>query len=212
MSFDWYKQQDSWVLDTGTFGSTYAIGLSFVFLAYFLHPTVEAAFQRVRAYRGWRAVEKRQTVEVTTYPLWAEIFCGRGRWDAARIVAVLLAAFSLASWGLERQLDLAYVEGYVTDLYLRPPPVWVEDGAWYVSEDSVNVVISFVVSILYLSRPITSTPKLARWRLFLSHFQPNFYPIHSTTAVPISTCGLVGDTRMRRRNFSHTVSREDKIK
>ena len=151
MSFEWYDEQKFWVLETQKFGSTEAIALSFVFLAYFLHPAVEAAFQRVRAYRGWRAVENRKTVEVTTYPLLAEIFCGRGRWDAARIVAVLLAAFSLMSWGLELQLELAYVKGMVIDLYLRPPPVWrIGDGnAWHVSEDSVNAVVILAVLVSY---------------------------------------------------------------
>ena len=175
MLLNWYNEQEYWVLNTGSFGSTEAIGLSFVFLAYFLHPAVEAAFQRVRAYRGWCAVEKRQTVEVTSYPLWAEIFCGRRRWDAARIVAVLLAVFSLASWGLELQVDLAYVEGDVTDLYLRPPPVWTKGTAWYVSENSVNVDTTFAVSISYLPRPITSTPNLARSRCLFPHFQPIWY-------------------------------------
>ena len=90
----------------------------------------------MRAYRGWRAIEKSETVEVTTYPLASELLGVRGRWDAARVVAVLLAAFSLASWGLELQMDLAHIEGFVTDLFLRPPPVRKDanDGAWYVSE------------------------------------------------------------------------------
>ena len=88
---------------------------------------------------------------------------------------MLLAAFSLAPWGLELQLDLAYVEGDVTDLYLRPPPVWTKGTAWYVSEDSVNVGTTFVVSISYLPRHITSTPNLARSRRLFPHFQPIWY-------------------------------------
>ena len=164
MPFNWYNDHDLWVLDTGTLGGTETIGLSFVFLAYVLHPAVEAAFQRVRAYRGWRAVQKRQTVEITTYPLLAEIFFGRGRWDAARIVAVLLAAFSLASWGLELQLGLAYIDGMVTDLYLRPPPVRREGGAdnvsWHVSESSGKVVVTLDVFFPYVDPEFHSLTSL----------------------------------------------------
>ena len=137
MVSEWDK--NSWVIHTRNVDSTYVIGASFVFLAYFLHPAVEKAFLRVRAYRGWRAVENRQTVEVTEYPLIEEVCSGRGSWDAARIVAVLLAAFSLASWGLELQLGIAYTDDWVTDLFLRPPPVWTteEHGtAWHVSRGS----------------------------------------------------------------------------
>lgn len=133
MTSEW--DDNNWVIHTRNVSSTYVIGASFVFLAYFLHPAVEKAFLRVRAYRGWRAVENRQTVEVTAYPLVEEICGGRGSWDAARIVAVLLAAFSLASWGLELQLEIAYRDGLVTDLFLRPPPVWTTDNdtVWNVS-------------------------------------------------------------------------------
>lgn len=63
-------------------------------------------------------------VEVTTYPLVAEVFGGRGLWDAARIITVLLAAFSLASWGLELSMDLSSLEGEA-DLLNRPPPVFL---------------------------------------------------------------------------------------
>ncbi len=52
----------------------------------------------------------------------SEIFGGRGVWDAARIITVLLAAFSLASWGLELSMDLSELEGEA-DLLNRPPPV-----------------------------------------------------------------------------------------
>lgn len=63
-------------------------------------------------------------VEVTTYPLVAEVFGGRGIWDGARIITVLLAAFSLASWGLELSMDLSELEGEA-DLLNRPPPVFL---------------------------------------------------------------------------------------
>lgn len=67
---------------------------------------------------------KREVVEVTTYPLLAEVFGGRGLWDSARIITVLLAAFSLASWGLELSMDLSSLEGEA-DLLNRPPPVFL---------------------------------------------------------------------------------------
>ncbi|CAN0133151.1 unnamed protein product, partial [Ascophyllum nodosum] len=115
-------------------------------------PAVEKAFLRVRAYRGWRAVENRQTVEVTEYPLIEEVCSGRGSWDAARIVAVLLAAFSLASWGLELQLGIAYTDDWVTDLFLRPPPVWTteEHGtAWHVIRpDELDIEEGTVSNVL----------------------------------------------------------------
>ena len=55
-----------------------------------------------------------------------EVFGGRGKWDAARVITVLLAVFSLASWGLELSVDLAYFEGDA-DLLNRPPPVTVRN-------------------------------------------------------------------------------------
>eukprot|EP00903_Cladosiphon_okamuranus_P017852 g16430.t1 len=103
---------------------TVMIAWSFVILAYFLHPAVESAYHRLRAYRAWRSIMKREVVEVTTYPLVAEVFGGRGLWDAARIIAVLLAAFSLASWGLELSMGLSSLEGEA-DMLNRPPPVFL---------------------------------------------------------------------------------------
>lgn len=65
----------------------------------------------------------------------SEIFGGRGAWDAARIITVLLAAFSLASWGLELSMDLSELEGEA-DLLNRPPPVFLRndtnDTTWQV--------------------------------------------------------------------------------
>lgn len=43
---------------------TTIIAVSFVFLAYVLHPYVEGAFHNIKAYRAWRAVQNGQTVEV----------------------------------------------------------------------------------------------------------------------------------------------------
>ena len=110
------------VLETRDVDGTLVIGVAFIFLAYFLHPAVEFAYHKVRAYRAWRAIEMRRAVEVTNYSMFAEIFGGRGRWDGARIITALLAVFSLASWGLELSVDLARHEGS-TDLLNQPPPV-----------------------------------------------------------------------------------------
>ena len=136
MAPEGYEEQIVTIPMGGHFESTYAIGLTFVFLAYVLHPAVAAKFRRIRAYHGWRAVENGQTVEVTTYSLVEEICGGRGKWDAGRVVTVLLAAFSLASWGLELHLGLAFFDGLVTDVFFRPPPVWTTENnaIWNVSK------------------------------------------------------------------------------
>ena len=114
--------KETWVFSTRGVDGTLTIGACFVFLAYILHPAIEMAYRRVRAYRAWREIEKGKSVDVTNYFVVEEVFGGRGKWDAARIITVLLAAFSLASWGLELSMDLAYYEGD-TDLLNRPPPV-----------------------------------------------------------------------------------------
>ncbi|CAM9867078.1 unnamed protein product [Ectocarpus sp. 6 AP-2014] len=115
----------TWVLPLADgFDGTLTIGWTFVFLAYFLHPVIEWAFHRLRAYRAWRCIQKRQAVEVTSYNLMAEVFGGRGSWDSARNIAVILAVFSLTSWGLELSMDLASLEGEA-DLLNRPPPVFL---------------------------------------------------------------------------------------
>ena len=111
--------------DTGRLDGTVAIGVSFIFIAYFLHPAVESAYHRVRAYRAWRAIEMRQAGEVTNYSMLAEIFRGRGKWDTARIITLLLAVFSLVSWGLELSMELAYHRGYA-DVLNRSPPITSE--------------------------------------------------------------------------------------
>ena len=126
-------------VDTRGVDGTFVIGVSFIFIAYFLHPLVESAFHRVRAYCAWRALEKREAVEVTNYPMLVETFGGRGKWDTARIITVLLAVFSLFSWGLELSMDLAYRNGKV-DLLNRPPPVTIEtihgEEVWQVKKPS----------------------------------------------------------------------------
>eukprot|EP00903_Cladosiphon_okamuranus_P017853 g16431.t1 len=102
---------------------TVSIGLSFIFLAYFLHPRIEAAYQRVRAARAWRAVQKHERVDVTDYPMFKEAFGVRGVWDAARVVTLLLMAFSLVSWVLELSLGIYHInlEAY---LLTTPPAVF----------------------------------------------------------------------------------------
>lgn len=102
---------------------TFAIGLSFIFLAYFLHPRIEGAYQRVRASRAWRTVQKHGRVDVTDYPMLKETFGISREWDAARTVTVLLAAFSLVSWVLELSLDIYHVHG-AAHLLTQPPPVY----------------------------------------------------------------------------------------
>lgn len=123
-----FLSKEVWVFNTKGVDGTLTIGSSFVFLAYILHPAIESAYRRVRAYRAWRAIEKHQSVDVTNYPMVAEVFGGRGRWDAARVITVLLAFFSLASWGLELSMDLAYYEGDA-DLLNRPPPVTMRNDS-----------------------------------------------------------------------------------
>ena len=126
--------------DTGRLDGTVAIGVSFIFIAYFLHPAVESAYHRVRAYRAWRAVEKRQAVDVTNYPLLEEIFRGRRKWDTARIMTVLVVMFTMASCGLELSMGLAYHSGDA-DTLDRPPPIYcgeTSDGTitWKVGRPS----------------------------------------------------------------------------
>lgn len=109
--------------DLPTQEPTFAIGLSFIFLAYFLHPRIESAYQRVRASRAWRAVQKHKRVDVTTYPMLSEVFGGRRRLDAPRTITILLAALSLGSWVLELSLKIYHVKGQAY-LLTRPPPVY----------------------------------------------------------------------------------------
>ena len=112
-------------VDTRGVNGTLVIGVSFILIAYILHPLVESAYYRVRAYRAWLALENREAVEVTNHSMLAVTLGGRGKWDTARIVTVLLAVFSLFSWGLELSMDLAFREGW-TDLLNILPPVTVE--------------------------------------------------------------------------------------
>lgn len=130
--FTWLQADSQYVR---TEHGTLVIGLSFIFLAYMLHPIVDSAYQRVRAYRAWRAIENHDRVEVTSYPMAAELCGGRGKWDAARIITVLLLAFSLASWILELSLGLKTIEGNV-ELLTLAPSIFKKNGdsnsAWQV--------------------------------------------------------------------------------
>lgn len=105
-----------WVLDTKDADGTLVVGFSFIFLSYFLHPVVEVAYQKARVHNAWRAIAKRQAVEVTNYPMLQDNFGGRGTWDAPREMTFLLALFSLASWGLELSMRFPHVKGLVDPL------------------------------------------------------------------------------------------------
>lgn len=48
-----------------TIDGTIIIAVTFVFLAYFLHPFVESAYNRIRAWRAWEAIQRNETVEVS---------------------------------------------------------------------------------------------------------------------------------------------------
>lgn len=101
----------------------FSIALAFVFLSNVLHPVVTVLLVKVKAYKSWRQVQKEEVVEVTRYNLVAELLGDRGRWDIARIVAFLSAAFSMSAVGLELSMDLAMRTDGPVDLLNRPPPV-----------------------------------------------------------------------------------------
>lgn len=117
---------------------TLAIGLSFIILAYIWQPKIEAAYRRMLAYRAWRAIEKRQTVEVTTYPTLTEAF-GRQRprgCDPVKFIIVALGVIKFASFGLELTMDLYVLDKRAWPL-TQPPPVYRNGGeknsTWIVS-------------------------------------------------------------------------------
>lgn len=120
--------------NTSGLGTTY-IAACFIIIAYMLHPIVEKAYHRIRAYRSWRAIEKNERVEVTHLGMVDEVLRGRGKWDSARIVAVLLLVFSVASWALELGMTLIDETDGPVDLLDRPPPIISGDtGGWLVEE------------------------------------------------------------------------------
>ncbi len=57
------------------------------------------------------------------YNIFSEAMGDRGRWDTARVVTIMLAAFHVSIWGLELSLDLAIMTDGPVDLMNRPPPV-----------------------------------------------------------------------------------------
>lgn len=158
---------ETWTMPTGGVNSTLAIGLSFIFLAYILHPAIEAAYQRVRAYHAWRCIEKQQRVDVTAYPMLSELFAGRGRWDAARVITLLLLAFSLASWILELSMDLNPVDNQA-HLLTQPPPVFKwgaendnGEAPWHVSAAACPwLVFSCCLSPSTVVLPTTASPSI----------------------------------------------------
>ncbi|CAM9991351.1 unnamed protein product [Pylaiella littoralis] len=115
----------TWTLPIRNSNGTVTIALSFIFLAYILHPAIESAYHRLRAYRAWRAIQKRKTVDVTTYPVLAEIFGGRGCSSSKRDMELGTIKLSQEAYGLELSMGLASLEREA-DLLNRPPPVFLE--------------------------------------------------------------------------------------
>lgn len=121
----------AWHLLTGKADDTLVINIYVIilgcFLGYVLHPFI----YWVRAYRAWRAMNRRQTVDVTSRPILAEILGGRRKWYTARI---MLLALSLASWVLELSLEIASIEGYHNLLSRPPSPILmnIRDSSWRV--------------------------------------------------------------------------------
>lgn len=99
------------------------IALGVLLLSVVLLPIVEACLQRIRADRAWKSIEKQRSVDVTKYNMISEAMGDRGRWDTARVVTLMLAAFHVSTWGLELSLDLALNKDGPVDLLNRPPPV-----------------------------------------------------------------------------------------
>eukprot|EP00752_Nemacystus_decipiens_P015749 g14061.t1 len=101
----------------------FSIALSVLLLSVVLHPIVRWCFHRIRADMAWKSIEKQKPVEVTKYNIFSEALGDRGGWDTARVVTFMLAAFHVATWGLELSLDLALRTDGPVDLLNRPPPV-----------------------------------------------------------------------------------------
>lgn len=111
------------VIETPPDNVAFSIALGVLLLSVVLHPIVRACFHRIRADRAWKSIEKREQVEVTKYNVFSEALGDRGRWDTARVVTFMLAAFHVSTWGLELSLDLALRTDGPVDLLNRPPPV-----------------------------------------------------------------------------------------
>eukprot|EP00903_Cladosiphon_okamuranus_P017732 g16325.t1 len=111
------------VIPTTSDNVAFSIALSVLLLSVVLHPIVRWCFHRIRADVAWKSIEKQKPVEVTKYNFFSEALGDRGGWDTARVVTFMLAAFHVATWGLELSLDLALRTDGPVDLLNRPPPV-----------------------------------------------------------------------------------------
>ena len=111
------------VIPTTSDNVAFSIALSVLLLSVVLHPIVRWCFHRIRADIAWKSIEKQKPVEVTKYNFFSEALGDRGGWDTARVVTFMLAAFHVATWGLELSLDLALRTDGPVDLLNRPPPV-----------------------------------------------------------------------------------------
>lgn len=111
------------VIPTTSDNVAFSIALSVLLLSVVLHPIVRWCFHRIRADIAWKSIEKQKPVEVTKYNIFSEALGDRGGWDTARVVTFMLAAFHVATWGLELSLDLALRTDGPVDLLNRPPPV-----------------------------------------------------------------------------------------
>lgn len=112
------------VIATAAGDVAFRIALGVLLLTVILTPIVRICFDCVRAARAWRLLENKEAVDVTRYSLLSEMLGDRGRWDAARVVAILLAAFQVSTWGLELSMDLAIRTDGPVDLLNRPPPIF----------------------------------------------------------------------------------------
>ncbi|CAM9231691.1 unnamed protein product [Scytosiphon promiscuus] len=130
----------SFVVETPTGNVAFSIALGVLLLSVVLQPIVRACVHRIRAARAWKAIQNDEAVDITKYNIFSEVMGDRGKWDAARVVTIMLAAFNVSTWGLELSLDLAVRTDGPVDLLNRPPPV-VSSG----DPDAVGVAIDWIV-------------------------------------------------------------------
>ena len=109
----------------------FSIALGVLLLSVVVQPMVKACFNRIRGDRAWQSIERTMSVDVTKYSIFAEALGDRGKWDTTRVFAIVTAAYTVCTWGLELSLDLALVTDGPVDLLNRPPPVIfnTHDGA-----------------------------------------------------------------------------------
>lgn len=111
------------VISTPPGDVAFSIALGVLLLSIVLEPIVRGCFHRIRADRAWRSLQKREAVDVTRYGFFSEALGDRGKWDTARIVTFMVAAFHISTWGLELSLSLAIRTDGPVDLLNRPPPI-----------------------------------------------------------------------------------------